>query len=71
MTDALIPLDFVILVLKSSLFGLVIAVISCYHGLAQPLRLEEVSRAAVRAVAQSVVACVLLDAAFAIIYLLA
>jgi phospholipid/cholesterol/gamma-HCH transport system permease protein len=71
LTDALIPLDFVILVLKSSLFGLVIAVISCYHGLAQPLRLEEVSRAAVRAVAQSVVACVLLDAAFAIIYLLA
>ena len=70
LTDALIPLDFVIPALKSCLFGLVIAVISCYHGLARPLRLEEVPQAAVRAVAQSVVACVL-DAAFAIIYLFA
>ena len=50
---------------------MVIAVITCYHGLAQPLRLEEVPRAAIRAVAQSVVACVLLDAVFIVIYIFA
>jgi phospholipid/cholesterol/gamma-HCH transport system permease protein len=71
LTDALSGLDFVVLALKSGLFGVVIAVITCYHGLAQPLRLEEVPRAAIRAVAQCVVACVLLDAAFTIIYMLA
>jgi hypothetical protein len=37
--------------------------------LAQPLRLEEISRATVRAVAQSVIACVLLDALFIILYI--
>jgi len=71
LTDALRGLDFVILALKSCLFGVVIAVITCYHGLAQPLRLEEVPRAAIHAVAQSVVACVLLDAAFTILYIFA
>ncbi len=71
LTDALSGLDFAILAIKSCLFGVVIAVITCYHGLAQPLRLEEVSQATIRAVAQSVVACVLLDAVFIVIYLLA
>ncbi len=46
-----------------------IAVITCYHGLAQPLRLEEVSRATVGAIAQSVIACVILDAIFVLVYL--
>jgi fused signal recognition particle receptor len=36
---------------------------------AQPLRLEEVSFATVRAVAQSVIACILLDALFIVVYL--
>jgi phospholipid/cholesterol/gamma-HCH transport system permease protein len=67
-TDALKGLDFVILAIKSSLFGAVIAVITCYHGLALPMRLEEVSQATIRAVAQSVVACVLLDALFIVVY---
>jgi len=71
LTDALSGLDFAILALKSSLFGLVIAVITCYHGLALPLRLEEVPQAAIRAVAQSVVACMLVDAAFTIVYMFA
>lgn len=62
-------IDFAFLALKTSGFGVVIAVVTCYHGLAQPLRLEEVSRATVRAVAQGVVACVLLDALFIILYL--
>jgi phospholipid/cholesterol/gamma-HCH transport system permease protein len=64
-------LDFVVLALKTCMFGAVIGVVTCYHGLAQPLRLEEVSHATVRAVVQSVIACVLLDAFFIIIYLIA
>lgn len=62
-------IDFALLALKTIAFGAVIAMVTCYHGLAQPLRLEEVSRATVRAVAQAVIACVLIDALFIIIYL--
>ena len=62
-------LDFVLLALKTGAFGFIIAIVTCYHGLAQPLHLEEVSSATVRAVAQSVIAFVLLDALFIIIYL--
>ena len=66
---ALSGLDFALLAIKAVAFGSIIAVVTCYHGLAQPLRLEEVSRATVAAIAQSIVACVLLDALFIIIYL--
>ena len=69
LSDHLRGLDFVVLTLKPILFGLAIALITCYHGLARPLRLEEVPRAAIRAVAQSVVACVLIDSAFVVIYI--
>lgn len=69
LAGALSGLDFALLALKTVLFGFIIAIVTCYHGLAQPLRLEEVSHATVRAVAQSVIACVLLDALFIIIYL--
>lgn len=62
-------LDFSLLALKTIGFGVIIALVTCYHGLAQPLRLEEVSHATVRAVAQSVIACVLLDALVIIVYL--
>jgi phospholipid/cholesterol/gamma-HCH transport system permease protein len=62
-------LDFGLLAFKTLGFGFIISVVTSYHGLAQPLRLEEVSSATVRAVAQSVVACVLLDALFIIAYL--
>jgi phospholipid/cholesterol/gamma-HCH transport system permease protein len=63
--------DFVVLAAKSALFGAIIAVVTCYHGLAQPLRLEEVSGATVRAVAQSVMFCMALDAFFIVVYLVA
>jgi phospholipid/cholesterol/gamma-HCH transport system permease protein len=69
LAGALTGLDFVLLALKTILFGFIISIVTCYHGLAQPLRLEEVSYATVRAVAQSVIACVLIDALFIIIYL--
>jgi phospholipid/cholesterol/gamma-HCH transport system permease protein len=71
LTGALSGLDFVLLALKTGCFGAIIAVVTCYHGLAQPLRLAEVSSATVRAVAQGLVGCVLLDALFIVIYLVA
>lgn len=71
LTRSLNVTDFVVLASKSLLFGATIAVVTCYHGLAQPLRLEEVSGATVRAVAQSVIFCMLLDALFIVIYLVA
>ena len=66
---ALTYLDFVLLALKTCAFGFIIATVTCYHGLAQPLHLDEISRATVRAVAQSIIACVLMDALFIILYL--
>jgi phospholipid/cholesterol/gamma-HCH transport system permease protein len=67
---SLTGLDFALLAVKTVLFGFIISIVTCYHGLAQPLRLEEVSFATVRAIAQSVIACVVLDALFIIIYLI-
>jgi phospholipid/cholesterol/gamma-HCH transport system permease protein len=64
-------LDFALLALKTVSFGFFIAIVTCYYGLAQPLRLEEVSRVAVRAVTQGVVVCVLIDALFILLYLVA
>jgi phospholipid/cholesterol/gamma-HCH transport system permease protein len=61
--------DFALLALKTCSFGAVIAVVTCYQGLARPLRLEEVSGATTRAVVQSVVGCVLLDICFIVVYL--
>ena len=67
--SSLSGLDFALLALKTLAFGFIIALVTCYHGLAQPLRLEEVSQATVRAVAQSIIACMLVDALFIVIYL--
>lgn len=61
--------DFALLGLKTVCFGSTIAVVSCYQGLGQRLRLEDVSAATIRTVMHSVVICVLLDAAFIVIYL--
>lgn len=71
LAGALRGLDFTLLALKTCAFGSMIAIVTCYHGLAQPLRLEEVSRATVRAVAQGVVGFVILDALFILVYLMA
>jgi len=61
--------DFALLALKSSLFGIVIAVVNCYHGLARPLKVEDVPNISTRAVVESVVGCVLIDAVFLVGYL--
>jgi phospholipid/cholesterol/gamma-HCH transport system permease protein len=69
LAEALRGIDFVLLALKSSLFGAAIAMVTCYHGLAQPLTLGEISRSTVRAVGQGIIICVVLDAFFLIVYL--
>lgn len=61
--------DFVILALKTLFFGATIAVVTCYEGLAKPLRQQEVAQATTRAVVYSLMLCVLWDALF-ILYLL-
>lgn len=55
--------DFVLLGLKSAGFGALIAVASCYHGLAFPLTAAEVPAATARAVEQALLALLLADAA--------
>lgn len=60
--------DFLMLAGKTFAFGATIAVVSSFHGLALPLRLEDVPTATIRAVAQSVMLCVLLDVVFLIMY---
>ena len=69
LAGALNWMDFVLLTLKTLIFGFCIAMVACYHGLAQPLQLAEVSRVAVRAVTQGVGLCVLVDAVFIVLYL--
>jgi phospholipid/cholesterol/gamma-HCH transport system permease protein len=69
LAGALTYLDFALLALKTAAFGFIIAIVTCYHGLARKLPLEDVSNATVRAVAQSIVACVLVDALFILVYL--
>jgi phospholipid/cholesterol/gamma-HCH transport system permease protein len=61
--------DFVLLALKTLSFGVLIATVTCYEGLAKPVRLERVSSATARAVGECVVGVVMLDALFMIVYL--
>ena len=70
LAGALTGLDFALLAIKTACFGAVIATVTCYHGLAQPLRLDQVAPATIRALAQCIVLCVLADAFFILIYLL-
>ena len=63
-------LDFALLALKTISFGAIIAVVTCYHGLARPLTLTGVSSATVHAVSQSFVLCVMADGIFLMVFLL-
>lgn len=68
---ALTWLDFVLLALKATGFGVIVAVVTCYQGLAYPLELSDVSPTTTVAVVASTVAFVVLDALFIVVYLLA
>ncbi len=69
LANALLWQDFVLLILKTAFFGVLIAIVTCYEGLATPLRLEQVSQATTSAIAKCVVGIVLLDAIFLVVYL--
>lgn len=60
--------DFVMLAVKSCTFGFFVGIVTCYHGLAQPLRLEDVSYVTVRAATECILVCVLIDALFFVFY---
>jgi phospholipid/cholesterol/gamma-HCH transport system permease protein len=62
--------DFALLALKTCTFGIVIAIVTCYEGLARQLRLEDVASVTTSAVVNSLVICVLLDGLFIVVYLL-
>jgi len=62
--------DFVFLGIKTVMFGAIIAVVTCFHGLAQPIELEQVPRAASRALTQSTAACLVFNAFFIVLYIL-
>jgi phospholipid/cholesterol/gamma-HCH transport system permease protein len=70
LASALGGMDFIVLALKTCGFGAWIAVVSCYHGLARPLSLDDVSSATVRATVQGLMGCVALDAVFILVFLL-
>jgi phospholipid/cholesterol/gamma-HCH transport system permease protein len=61
--------DFALLGSKTLSFGTVIAIVTCYQGLARPVQINQVAEMTSRAVVESVVACVLLDALFIVVYL--
>ncbi|MBI1841609.1 MAG: ABC transporter permease, partial [Verrucomicrobia bacterium] len=67
---ALRPMDFVALGLKSSAFGVIIALVVCYHGLGKPMSVEDLPRAGARALTQGVIFCVIVDALFFLAFLL-
>lgn len=67
--DALRWQDFLLLLMKTVAFGVVIAVVNCYHGLARSVKIEEVPQVTTRAVVESVIGCVLIDAIFLVGYL--
>ncbi len=69
LANSLLWQDFVLIILKTISFGTLIAIVTCFEGLAQPLRLEAVSRATTSAVAKCIVGVVLLDAVFIIVYM--
>ncbi len=69
LANALLWQDFVLLIFKTMIFGTLIAIVTCFEGLAHPLRLEEVSHATTSAVSKCVVGVVLLDAIFVVVYL--
>jgi len=69
-TSALAWQDFVLVGLKTLAFGAIIAVVTCYQGLAQPLRLEQVAGATSRAVVAGTIGCVLIDAIFITLFLI-
>jgi phospholipid/cholesterol/gamma-HCH transport system permease protein len=69
LADAMHWMDFVLVGVKAALFGAVVAVVSCFHGMERLQRIEEFSQATTRAVVESFACCLALDAVFLAGYL--
>ncbi len=69
LADAMHWMDFVLVTVKAALFGAVLAVVSCYHGLERMGQIEDFSQATTRAVVESFACCLALDAVFLAGYL--
>jgi phospholipid/cholesterol/gamma-HCH transport system permease protein len=69
LADAMHWMDFVLVVVKSALFGAAVAVICCFHGMTRLGRVEDFSQATTRAVVESFASCLALDALFLAGYL--
>jgi phospholipid/cholesterol/gamma-HCH transport system permease protein len=69
LADAMHWMDFVLVAVKAALFGVVVAVVSCFHGMEQRRQLEELAQATTRAVVESLACCLALDAVFLAGYL--
>jgi phospholipid/cholesterol/gamma-HCH transport system permease protein len=70
LTSSLRWQDFALLALKTISFGTVIAIVTCYQGLARPVRIDEVGVVTSDVVVRSVIACILLDSLFIVVYLI-
>jgi phospholipid/cholesterol/gamma-HCH transport system permease protein len=64
LADAMHWMDFVLVGVKAALFGAAVAVVSCFHGMEQRQRIEELPQATTRAVIESLACCLVLDAVF-------
>lgn len=69
LSDVLLWQDFALLGLKTFAFGTVIAVVTCYQGLARPLDIDHVAEVTARTVVQGLTTCVILDAIFLVGYI--
>jgi phospholipid/cholesterol/gamma-HCH transport system permease protein len=64
LADAMHWMDFVLVAVKSTLFGAVVAVVCCFHGMLRLSRIEDFSHATTQAVVESFASCLALDALF-------
>jgi phospholipid/cholesterol/gamma-HCH transport system permease protein len=60
--------DFPLLALKTVCFGVLIALIICYEGLAKPLQVEDISISTTRALLFGIELCVVLDILFIVLF---
>lgn len=66
--DTVLPLDFLLSLIKGVVYGAIISVSACYHGMSVTTSVTDVPKATTRAVTYGILAIFLLDAIFAYAY---
>lgn len=64
LADAMHWMDFLLVAVKSALFGGMVALVCCFHGIQRLARMEDFSHATTGAVLESLASCLALDAVF-------